>query len=173
MKKQEKTFFVQNLTEELKGNSSCLLIDYAGLSVKMQQDLKKRLRAVGAKMLVVKNTLYKIAAKNAKTPKEAYTDTVTAGPTALIITEDDPIVPLYVVAKFAKEFDLPQIKAGLIEGSFQDKESLLILAKLSSKNALVGQALGVISAPLYGLVSTLNANMQNLISVLKQASEKE
>ena len=171
MKKAAKSFFVQNLTEELKSATSVILIDYAGLSVKAQQELKKKLKEVKSKMLVTKNTLFKLAATSAKTPKEALADTVLAGPTALILAQDDPIAPLQVLHKFAKEHNLPQLKVGIIEGSFQDKDSLLKLAKLPGKDALYAQVVGTIGSPLYGLVSVLNANLGNLLYVLKQASK--
>ena len=124
MKKQEKSFFLDNLSVELKKASLVVLVDYSGLSVKMQQDLKKRLSKIGAKLTVVKNTLFKLAAEKANTPSESTSDTVLKGPTALVITEDDPIAPLQVLSKFAKEADVPQLKVGIIEGSFQDKEQL-------------------------------------------------
>jgi len=124
MKRQEKTFFVANLTEELKSASALVLINYLGLSVKMQQDLKARLKEVGASFTVVKNTLFALAGKAAKIPEETLKDTVLQGPLALIITESDPIAPLYVLAKFAKEHETPQLKVGIIEGTFQDKEDL-------------------------------------------------
>jgi large subunit ribosomal protein L10 len=173
MKKSEKPFFVENLTKELKDATAVVLFDYTGLSVKMQQDLKNKLRTANTKMLIAKNTLFKIAGKNAKLPKETLENSVVAGPTALAITEDDPIAPLQVLGKFAKEFELPQFKVGVIEGLFQNKEGLIQLSKLPSKDALVGQAVGTIAAPLYGIVGVLSASMQNLISVLKQASEKK
>ena len=172
MKKTEKSFFVQNLAEGLKSASSVVLIDYSGLNVKSQQELKKKLREVDAKMVVVKNTLFKLAGKSAEFSSEVLADSVLSGPTALVLTEDDPIAPLAVLAKFAKEFELPQLKVGLVEGSFQDKDALVTLSKLPGKDALVAQVVGSIAGPLYAIVGTLNANMQNLICVLKQASEK-
>lgn len=173
MKKTEKSFFVQNLAEELKSASSIVLIDYSGLNVKSQQELKKKLREVGAKMIVVKNTLFKLAGESVGFSSGALTDSVLSGPTALVLTEEDPITPLAVLAKFAKEFELPQLKVGVVEGSFQNKDALVTLSKLPGKNALVAQVVGSIAGPLYGLVGTLNTNMQNLVSILKQASEKE
>ena len=173
MKKQEKSIFVQNLVEELKGASSVVLVDYSGLNVKAQQDLKKKLREVNAKMLVVKNTLFKLAGKSAKVPRETLTDTVLTGPVALVITEEDPIAPLQVLGKFAAEHEIPQLKVGVIEGSFQDKETLVRLSKLPTKEILVGQVVGSIGAPLYGIVGVLHGNLQKLISILEQAKGGE
>lgn len=166
MKKTEKQFFVENLKEELKSATSVVLVDYTGLSVKMQQELKKRLKTVGAKMFVAKNTLFKLAAKDAKLPDSILEDSVLSGPTAYIITEDDPIAFLQVIYKFSKEFELPQFKVGVIEGSFQDKNSLINLSQLPGKDVLYAQVIGSISAPLYGLVGTLQGNLQKLIYIL-------
>lgn len=172
MKKAEKPFFVENLAEELKSAESVILVDYSGLSVKMQQELKRRLTEVGAKMLVVKNTLFKLAGKAAKVPAETLTDTILTGQTALVLSEEDPISSLHVLGKFAVEFEVPQLKVGIIEGSFQDKGTLTTLSKLPGKEALVAQVVGTIGAPMYSLVGTLEANMQKLVLVLEQAKQK-
>ncbi len=173
MKKAEKPFFVSNLAEEIKDASSVILVDYAGLSVKAQQDLKKRLKEVGATMSVVKNTLFKLAGEKAGVDKEAITDTVLAGPTALVMSEEDPIAPLQVLARFAKEFEIPNFKVGLIEGKFQDKDTLITLSKLPAKDILIAQAVGAIGAPLYGIVGVLNAKMQELVYILNEYQGKK
>ena len=173
MRKQEKTFFVQNLTEELKSASSVVLVDYSGIGVKMQQDLRKRLSEVNAKMFVVKNTLFKLAGKAARVSKDVLSDTVLAGPVAVVITEHDPIAPLQTLGKFAKEFDIPQMKVGIIDGSFQDKDNLITLSKLPGKEALLAQAVGTIAQPMYGIVGVLNANMQRLVFILDKYSKSE
>lgn len=172
MKKAEKPFFVSNLAEEIKSASSVVLVDYAGLSVKAQQDLKKRLKEVGATMSVVKNTLFKLAGESAKVDKETLSNSALTGPTALVMSKEDPIAPLQVLAIFAKEFEIPNFKVGLIEGKFQNKEALTTLSKLPSKEILVAQAVGAIGAPLYGIVGVLNAKMQELVSILEKWQSK-
>src|SRR3989344_2622379 len=121
MRKAEKPFFVANLTEQLKSASSVVLVDHTGLSVKLQQDLKKRLKESGASMNVIKNTLFKLAGRQAKVPEESLSDVSLQGPTAIVITEGDPIAPLQILARFAKEFELPHFKVGIVEGKFQEK----------------------------------------------------
>ncbi len=143
------------------------------MNVKTQQELKKNLKEVGAKLIVVKNTLFALAAKEAKFTKKTTTDTVLKGQTALIVTEDDPVAPLQILAKFASEFDVPQLKVGVVEGSFQDKDALETLSKLPGKDVLLAQVVGSIGSPVYGLFGTLNAKMQELIYTLEQASKKK
>jgi large subunit ribosomal protein L10 len=167
MKKQEKTFFVANLTEELKSAKSVVLINYSGLNVKAQQDLKKRLAEVRAKMVVVKNTLLKLAGKAAAVDKAILEDSVLVGQTALVIAEGDSLAPIGVLGKFIKEHDVPQLKVGVVEGAFQDTEALVKISTLPGRDALLGQLLGVLLSPSYGLVGTLEANMQKLVYILK------
>jgi len=173
MKKNEKTFFVENLAEELKSAKSIILVDYSGLSVKNQQELKKRLKETGAKMLVVKNTLLKLAGESANVSKDALSQDFLSGQTALVLAENDPVTPIKIVADFAKEFETPKLKVGIIEGSFQDKENLEKLSKLPGREVLLTQVLGSISSPVYGMVNVLNANMQKLIYILERAGERE
>ena len=173
MKKQQKIDFVKNLETDLKTATSVILVDHTGLSVKKQQELKKRLKEIGANLAVVKNTLFKLAGQNANVPEDAVNDTVLSGPTAMVITQADPISPLQVLAKFARENQIPQFKVGIIEGSFQNKNQLDVLSKLPGKSALYAQTIGTIAQPLNAIVYTLQAKMQDLISIIKQASEKQ
>jgi large subunit ribosomal protein L10 len=167
MLKNEKVKLVENLTEELKSAKSLVLVNYSGLNVKAQQDLKGRLKEVGGRMVVVKNTLLKRAGESAKLDKGMIEDSVMQGQTALIMASDDPIAPIQVLGKFAKEFELPKFKVGVVEGSFQDEAGLSKLSTLPGRDALLGQLLGALIAPEYGLVGTLQGNLQKLIYILK------
>ncbi len=167
MKKAEKTYFVENLTEELKTAKSVVLVNYAGLTVKAQQDLKKRLKEVSAKMVVVKNTLLKRAAENAKLDKQILAEEILAGQTALVIANEDPVAPLQVLGKFAKEYEVLKFKVGIIDSAFQDESALTKISALPGRDALLGQVLGALMSSQYGLVGTLNANMQKLLYILK------
>ena len=171
MKKAEKPFFVENLKQQLEGATSIVLVDYSGLTVKKQQDLKKRLKDVGANMEIVKNTLFELAGKGAKIDGQTLSDSVLSGPSALILTEADPIAPIQVWGRFAAEFDIPQFKVGVVEGSFQDKQALIKLSVLPSKEILYAQLVGAISSPTYGLVSTLQGNLQKLVWILNSKSK--
>jgi large subunit ribosomal protein L10 len=178
MKKLEKIEFVKKLQEELKGAKSVVLVNYAGLGVKAQQELKKRLSEVGGKMVVVKNTLLGRAGEAAGIDKELLTDSILTGQTALVISSEDPIAPIQVLGKFAKEFTseagnpIPKFKVGMVEGSFQDESALAKLSTLPGRDALLGQLLGTLMGSEYGLVGTLNANLQKLVNILDQASKK-
>lgn len=172
MLKADKITFVEDLTKELKDAKSLVLVNYSGLSVKAQQDLKARLSEVGGRMVVVKNTLLKRAGEAAKIDEKVLTDTVLSGQTALVIADTDAIAPIQVLGKFAKEFEKPKFKVGVVEGMFQDEANLGKLSTLPGRDALLAQVLGALVAPQYGLVGTLNANMQKLVYILSEASKK-
>lgn len=172
MLKAEKVTFVENLQKELKSAKSVVLVNYAGLGVKAQQELKSRLTEVGGKMIVVKNTLLKIAGESAGIDKKILTDSILVGQTALVIATEDPIAPVQVLGKFAKEFvseaglPIPKFKVGVIEGSFQDEASLAKLSSLPGRDALLGQLLGTLMGPMYGITGTLSGNLQKLVFIL-------
>jgi large subunit ribosomal protein L10 len=171
MKKAEKPIFVENLTAELKTAKSVVLINFAGMTVKSQQELKKRLKEAGASLVVVKNTLLKRAAEAAKIDKEALNDTILTGQTALVIANDDAVSPISVLGKFAKEFEVPSMKVGIIDGAFYNSEALQKVSNLPSRDALLSQVLGALMAPEYGLVGTLQGNIQKLLFMLSQKAK--
>lgn len=172
MLKAQKVTFVEDLKEELKDAKSVVLVNYAGLGVKAQQELKARLNEVHGRMIVVKNTLLKRAEEAAGFTKDSLTDEVLSGQTALVIATDDPVAPIQVLGKFSKEFEIPKFKVGVIEGSFQDEDSLKKISTLPGRDALLGQFLGTLMGVQYGMVATLNANLQKLVYIISVASKK-
>lgn len=179
MKKAEKVSFVDNLTAELKDAKSVVLVNYSGLSVKAQQELKARLKESGGRMVVVKNTLLKRAGEAAGIDKELLTDTILQGQTALVIADEDPIAPIQVLGKFAKEFvsaaglSTPSFKVGVVDGAFQNEGDLTKLSTLPGRDVLLSQLLGTLIGPKHGLVGTLQGNLQKLIFILKTKSGGE
>lgn len=173
MKKLQKVELVKNLTEELKEAKSLVLVNYSGLNVKAQQDLKSRLKEVGGRMVVVKNTLLKRAGESAKLDKNLMEDSILTGQTALILASADALAPIQVLGKFANEFDLPKFKVGVIDGSFQDEAALTILSTLPGRDALLGQLLGSLMSGMYGLVGTLSNPMQGLLYTLHNARKSD
>lgn len=173
MKKAEKLTFVDNLTAELKDAKSTVLVNYSGLPVKAQQELKARLKEAGARMIVVKNTLLKRAGESAKIDKGLIEASILTGQTALVLGDEDPVAPIQVLGKFAKEFvsaagsPTPKFKVGVVDGTFQDEASLTKISALPSRDVLLSQLLGSLMASEYGLVGTLQGNLQKLVYILK------
>jgi large subunit ribosomal protein L10 len=172
MVKQQKIQLVNDLTPKLKSSSSIVFVNFAGLSVSLQQKLKRELKEIGADMTVVKNTLIKRAGLEAKISEEVLTDEILSGQTALILTEGDSIAPIQVIGKFSKENNVPQFKVGIVEGNFQNKENLVKISALPTKDVLFSQVVGSLMSPQYGLVHVLQGNLQKLIYILKEVSTR-
>jgi len=167
MNKQNKKDLVLSLTPKLKASNSIVFVNFAGLSVSLQQKLKLELKAIGSDMTVVKNTLIKLAGKEAGIKEEVLTDEVLSGQTALILTTGDAIAPIQVIGKFAKENQVPNFKIGIVDGNIQDKNSLIKISTLPTKDVLYSQVVGSLMSPMYGLIGTLNGNMQKLVYILQ------
>jgi len=172
MLKQDKVNLVSDLTPKLKSAKSLIFVNFAGLSVTLQQKLKKELKEVDADMTVIKNTLIKRAGLEAKISEEVLTDEVLSGQTALILSEGDSVAPIQIIGKFAKENNVPQFKVGIVDGNFTNKEGLLKISTLPTKDTLFGQVIGSLMSPSYGLVGVLQGNLQKLLYVLKEVSTR-
>ena len=131
------------------------LIDYKGISVAEDTQLRRDFRAAGVEYTVVKNTMLRFATK--ETGLEGL-DSVLEGTTALAISKDDAVAPAKVAAKYADKIkDGFNIKAGFMDGEVMDAEKVIAVGKLPSKDQLIGQLLSVLTGNLRGMAVALNA----------------
>ena len=145
---------VAQLVEMLKNSAAGVLVDYKGITVAQDTELRKQFREAGVDYAVVKNTLTNFAAKNA-----GYDfSEVLNGTTAMASTTGDPIAPARIVCEFAKKNKLKTlaIKGGVVEGSVLSADQLNGFGELPSKNALVASVLGTFLAPISSLAFVLD-----------------
>ena len=150
----EKQAVVAALVEKMKNASAGVLVDYKGITVAQDTELRNQFRAAGVEYSVVKNTLTRFAAN-----KAGYTefDELLNGTTSMASTTDDPIAPARVVCEFAKKNkNVVKIKGGMVEGKVLSVDELMSFGELPSKNALVAQVLGTFLAPISSLAVVLN-----------------
>jgi len=157
---------VKILQEKLAKAKSIVLADYRGLPVNLQQDLRQKITQVNAELIVVKNTLLKIALKQEKFDLKPLLDSFT-GPTITLLAYEDEIAPIKALAEFAKDNNLPTIKAGFLNKDPLSKEKVEQLAQLPTKVELLTKTVGTIKAPLSGIVNVLSGNLKNLVYALK------
>ena len=150
---ESKKAVVETLTAKIQESTAVVFIDYKGINVAQDTELRKQFREAGVEYTVVKNTLTNFAAKNA-----GYDfSKVLNGTTAMASTTGDPIAPARIVCEFAKKNKLPlTIKGGVVEGSVLSAEQLSRFGELPGKNALVAQVLGTFLAPISGLAYVLD-----------------
>ena len=150
---ESKKAVVETLTSKIQEATSVVFVDYKGITVAQDTDLRKQFRDAEVEYTVVKNTLTRFAAKNC-----GYDfDEVLNGTTAMASTTGDPIAPARIVAEFAKKNKIAlSIKGGIVEGSVLSAEQLNGFSELPSKNALVASVLGTFLAPISSLAFVLD-----------------
>lgn len=151
----EKQAIVAALVDDLKAASSGVLVDYKGITVAEDTALRHELRENGVEYAVVKNTLLRRALDDVELGE---LDGVLSGTTSMAISKEDPIAPMRIVNKYAKQMgDRFNIKAGFMDGKVLPLNDVLALAELPSKDALLGQVLGMMLAPITSLAIVIKA----------------
>ena len=151
---ESKKAVVETLSAKIKEATSVVFVDYKGITVAQDTELRKQFRDAGVEYTVVKNTLTRFAAKDC-----GYDfDEVLNGTTAMACTTEDPIAPARIVCEFAKKNKLKtlSIKGGIVEGSVLSAAELNGFGELPSKNALVASVLGTFLAPISSLAFVLD-----------------
>jgi large subunit ribosomal protein L10 len=164
----------QNLSKEylsrLNASPFFIVVDYRGLKVGLITELRKRLRKAGAEMHVVKNSLFKLAAKEAGVADLGATLT---GQLAVVTGQRDVSAAAKVVKVFGAELDKLKIRFGFLKNQRLESAEILALADLPSIEVLRGRLAGVLSAPATKLVVLLGTPATQLARVLKAQAEKQ
>ena len=143
---------VQEISEQIKDAQS-VVVDYRGLTVAEDTQLRKQLREAGVAYKVYKNTLVNFAIKG--TDFESLSD-VLEGPNAFAISTTDATAPARVIAKFAKTAPALEIKAGVVEGTFYDADGMKAIATIPSREELLSKFLGSIQSPITNFARVIN-----------------
>ena len=170
MPRPEKVQAVAEIKERLEGAQAVFLAEYAGLSVKDQQVLRRELRANGAEFKVVKMTL----ARRAADDLEIETlDELLLGPTGLTFADGDPVGAAKVLKDFAKSHEVFIIKGGLLGLEFLTPEKISELADIEPREVLLAKLAGAMKAPMANMAGLLAALPRNTASVLSQLLERK
>jgi large subunit ribosomal protein L10 len=160
----EKSLIVEDLREKFQASPFLIVADYTGMTVPHFAELRKRLRGSGANLSVVKNSFVKIAAKELGMPDLA---SALAGQNAVVTGERDICAAAKVLKTFAKEFQKPVLKGGVLDNSALDAAQITALADLPPKEILQSQLLGLLNMPATSFVRVLNEPGASLARVLQ------
>ena len=144
---------VEEISEAIKDAQSVVLVDYRGLTVAQDTQLRKELREAGVVYKVYKNTMMNFAFKG--TDFEALAPFL-EGPGAAAISKTDATAPARVIAKFAKTAKDLEIKAGVVEGQFYDAKGMEAIANIPSREELLSKLLGSIQSPITNFARCMN-----------------
>ena len=160
---------VNRIQDAVENNKSLFLLNYSHLSGAKMNDLRKSLKSAGASVYVSRNALARLALKNLK--QESLADRV-SGQTAFIWTRADSVAIAKILVKFVEECEHVTVPGGLLEGQVLEQQDVKKISKLPSREILLAMLLGTIQAPVSRLAGALNAKSRELLSILKQLSEK-
>lgn len=150
---------VEEIKNHLQDAQSVVVVDYRGLTVEQDTRLRKELREAGVVYKVYKNTMVKFAIEG--TEFESLKDDL-EGPNAIAISATDATAPARILAKFAKEAEALEIKAGVVEGTYYDQAGIKTISSIPSREELLSKFLGSIQSPI-----------TNFARVIKQIAEQQ
>lgn len=163
----------QSITNEYKarlnGSPFFIVVEYKGLKVGPITELRKRLAKAGAEMHIVKNSIFRLAAKEAGV---ADMDGALTGQIAVVTGQQDVSVAAKVIKTFAAEFEKPKVKFGYLNNQRLETAEILTLADLPSIEVLRGKLLGLLNTPATRLVQLLQTPASQLARVLQAKVEK-
>lgn len=169
MNREEKSQTIQEIAAQIEGAEAIFAVDYRGISVPQAAELRGKLRETDSSFRVVKNRLTKRAAEQAGEDRLAE---LLVGPTALTFVRGDTAAAAKAITTFNKEHDVLTYKGGLMGETVLDEAAFKSIARLPSREVLVGQFAGIVASPLTGVVRGLNALIQGLATQLGQIAEK-
>jgi len=144
---------IAEISENIKDAASVVVVDYRGLTVAEDTELRKQLREAGVVYKVYKNTMMNFAFKD--TDFEQLKD-VLEGPSAIAISKEDATAAARILAKFAKNAPKLEIKAGVVEGTLYDAKGMQAIASVPSREELLSKLLGSLQSPITNLARVLN-----------------
>ena len=159
---------VAQLKEQLESATGVVLTSYKGLTVAQDTELRRELREAGVSYHVVKNTMLRIAAKEAGIEGiEEHLE----GTTAFAFSTEDAVAPAKVICGFMKknkldEAEILTVKVGVVEGKVIDVDEVKALAALPSREELIAKLLGSMNAPISNTVNVLQGVIRNAVYVL-------
>ena len=165
---ENKKALVQDIKDKISRAKSVIFVDYKGINVANDTDLRNKMREAGCEYHVYKNRLVKLALDELNIK---FLDDKLQGTLAVAFSFDGETEAANVLNKVAAKANI-SMKFGMVSGSFVDEAALKALANLPSKEVLIAQLLGMLQAPATGLCRVLNGPVQGLARCLNGIATK-
>lgn len=169
-----------SINQRLTRAKNLVLVDYTGLSVNDQTELRAKVNQAGGEFTVQKNTLLRLAITDRTKEIPESMDQSLNGPTAVLFGYEDAVSATKVAVEFQKDHaETFVIKAGLITGTDEAADTFLTtadikrLADLPTKDQLRAQVVGTLNAPIFGFVNVLAGNIRGLVQVLSAVRDQQ
>ena len=166
----KKIAIVDEYTQKFKDAKCVYVAEYEGINVAAVTEVRKKFRDQKIEYKVLKNRLARISLNNAGI---SGLDEYLTGANTFIIGYDDPVVPAKILEEFNKKNEILKLKTVFFEGKVLPAEEAKKISKLPSREALLGQFVGMLSSPMTKLAATLSAPMQKFVGVLDALKSKK
>ena len=163
MRLEDKQKITEDLHDRFTKSAVVVVTDYKGLDVSSINELRRKLREEDIEFQVVKNTLLIRAAKDTGV---ALIQDYFKGPSAVALSYSDPVAPAKILTQFAKDNQKLEIKGGVLNDKVLDADAIKALAKLPSREVLLGQLLATLNEVPTSFVRTLAEIPRSLLNVL-------
>jgi len=165
----EKQQEVEALRTKFGAAKGIVLADFTGVTVAEVSDLRRKCREAKVEYKVVKNTLAKIAARDANL--ESLVDHFD-GPVAIALSSVDSVAPARVLANFVRDYQKMTLKVGYFEGRVYSNEQIIQIASLPPREVLLAQVIGAIQGPISQVVWSIESVLRDVVSVIDEAGKK-
>ncbi|MBQ6402055.1 MAG: 50S ribosomal protein L10 [Firmicutes bacterium] len=157
----QKQAVIDEIKDKFERAESAVVIDYMGITVEEADAMRRKLREAEVDYTVYKNTLVKRAI--AGTDYEALSE-VLEGPSAFAFSYNDATAPARVLNDSIKEFKKMEFKGGFVEGEYYDKDAIVQVASIPSRDVLISKFMGSIQSPI--------ANFARVVSQIAESKEE-
>jgi large subunit ribosomal protein L10 len=163
--REQKEAILNKTIDRLGRSQAVVFVKVQGVKVGELEGIRDALFAQGLQLQVAKNSLFKLALKEAQVevPEEVLDQ-----PLAMVFSYDDVVAPAKLVAPFLKEIEKMEVLGGIMDNAFLSVAQVNALAKLPSREQLLGQLVGTLAAPMSGMVNVLQGNIRGLVTVMGQ-----
>lgn len=168
--KETKALIVDEIRGHIEDSASTILVDYKGITVAEATKLRDEFRKENVLYKVYKNTMIKRAFDQLDADVDGVHFT---GSTAIAFGLKDAVSPAKVLSKAMKDYNKMSFKVGYLDGKVIDKDSIVALSELPSKEELIAKMLGSLNAPITGLVGVLTGPIRKLGYALNAVIEQK
>ena len=172
MPNQVKLDIVEKSTSRLREASGIYFASYTGMNVNQATEFRKLCRGTSVEYSITKNTLIKIAAKNAGYNNQ-FND-ILKGQIAIATSIEDPVAPARIIKEFNKKNnDVLTVVGVFVEGNLYDADKYKVLAELPTREELITQFASILNQPMTKLAGTLSSTMTKLVGTLASLKEQK
>ena len=169
--KEQKQKQIKALKEKVSKQKSVIFVDFSKVPSKDMFGLRRALKEAGCNLKIAKKTLVRIAFGQSNISFWNKMKASIPGQLALVFGIEDEIAPARISNKFAKDHESFKILGGIFENRFIEKDKVLALANLPSREELLQKAVGSIASPMSGFMNVLQGNIKSLITILTKVKK--